>query len=158
MSIQQSINQMLYTGTIAAGLYSHSPAGQAAFAKRQAGKAGKSEEKAIAKGDTATAEAAAAEKQKYLSRAAAVNPTYANLLAAAQQVGPTETETKEIRNIVPSKTERGKALNTDLRTKEGRAIKSLYDRDKTLVEQKEYFKQLMGDIIEYDTEVKGYGE
>ena len=28
MTIQQSINQMLYTGTVAAGLYAHSPEGQ----------------------------------------------------------------------------------------------------------------------------------
>lgn len=30
MNIQQSINQMLYTGTVAAGLYAHSPAGKEA--------------------------------------------------------------------------------------------------------------------------------
>lgn len=163
-NIQQSINQMLYAGTIGAGLYSQSPAGKAAHEKYQARKAEKAEAEAKKKGDVKTAEAAAKEKQKYLSRAAAADPTYANLsllTSATEQVGPTATETKtEGAPYVPkAKTgKKGEVLGTRLSTKEGRAIKSLYDRDKTLVEQKEYFRQLMGDVMEYDMEVKEYGQ
>lgn len=156
-NIQQSINQMLYTGTIAAGLYAHSPRGQAAFANRQADTAGQAAAEAQMKGDMATAEAATKEQQKYLSRAAAANPTYANLYAA-QQVGKTATETKEAQYVAKSQSGKGEVLGTDLRTKEGKAIKSLYDRDRTLVEQKEYFNNLMGDVIQYDMEVKEYGK
>lgn len=126
-NIQKSINQMLYTSTVAAGLYSRSPMGQSASAKRMAAKAASAKEEAIKKGDASVAEAAAVEEQSYLSRAAAVNPTYANLSAANMY-----DERKDIQ-----------------------AIKHLYDRDRVLVDQKEYFRQLKDAIKNKEESTEG---
>lgn len=161
-SIQQSFNQMLQTGQFAASVYAHTPAGQAAYQKTMGAKGKKAEAKAKEKGNEGVAKAASEAQVKATSKAAALDPTYENLLTAQETsqyheatYNPKKEETKE--TAAPASLR--DVIGVKASTKEGRAIKSLFDRSKTLVDQKEEFMNRMATLggIEYSMEDNYYG-
>jgi hypothetical protein len=140
MTIQQSINQMLYTGTVAAGLYAHSPEGQKQAKIRGLERDIKTYNKAIESGTASSTE--------YQRRATAASQLY-ELDPSQARSDIEEQYTGEREKLFPSK-----PMQTD-KEKLTNAINSLTSRLNERNGQKQGLKERIQLLDQYGNIIGG---
>lgn len=152
-SIQQSLNQALYQAQVGAGFYAHSPAGQARFLSNQSNKAGSAGDEAEKQGKTEVAERARDIQGQKLKAAAAAYPTYENISKSVEHE-LTYRKQKDKNKDLEKPQSLGQITGVLGTTKEGKAIKSLFDRNTNLAEQEKNLKDRIAFLkqpVEYST-------
>jgi chromosome segregation ATPase len=139
-NIQQSLNQMLYTGTVAAGLYAHSPAGQTQAKIRGLERNIKVYNKAI--------ESHTASSTEYQKRAEAASQLY-ELDPSQERSDIQEQYTGEREKLFPSK-----PIQTD-KEKLTNAINSLTSRLDEKNGQKQGLKERVQLLDQYGKPIGG---
>ena len=138
-SIQQSINQMLYTGTVGAGLYAHSPEGQKQAKIRGLEKNIKTYNKKIDEG--------LASNVDYQKRAA-VASELVDLDPSEQRLATEEEYTGASQKIQ-------KELDKAKQKKEAKALESLTARFNEIKNQKEALKERIQLLDQYGNKIGG---
>lgn len=138
-SIQQSINQMLYTGTVGAGLYAHSPAGQKQAKIKSLEKNVKTYNKKIEEGLGSNVD--------YQKRAELASELF-NLDPSEQRLATEEEYTGASQKIQEE-------LSKAKQKKEAKALESLTARSSEIENQKRNFKERIQLLDQYGNKIGG---
>ena len=139
-SIQESMNQLLYTATIGAGLYARSPQGKANVAKKDFEKAEKAylkaSEEAPAEGEDPQLAAASVAVEKSAQKLAELKPTKENIRAAYAYKGAAQDYEDTLEQERAKKYEQKALQNLILNTEGYANMRQAFQHRKEFIKQK----------------------